>query len=114
MQFLNRVFNRQAMAIPARHVNRIQALELARFDDHVFQDFVNSMADVNLAIGIRRAIMQYEFDRTCTRNTQLFINAFVVPVFDPACLTFGQIAAHGKWRVGQVQGAAVVGFWGVI
>ena len=54
--------------------------------------------------------MQYKFNRACTRQAKLFINTFVVPVFNPARFSLGQIAAHGEGRVGQVQGAAVVGF----
>ena len=110
MQLFNRVFNWQAVAVPARHVHRVQPLELARLDDHVFQNLVDRMTDMDLAVGIRRAIVQHKLFCTAARDAQLFVNAFVFPFLGPARLALGQVAAHRKRRVGQVQGAAVIGF----
>ena len=59
------VFDGQAMAVPARNVDRIQPLELARFHDHVLQDLVDRVSHVNLAIGVRGAVVQHELG--CTR-----------------------------------------------
>ena len=46
MEFFNGVFDRQAMAIPAGDVLRVKASQLAGFDNHVFQHFVECMANV--------------------------------------------------------------------
>ena len=110
MQFFDGVFDRQAVAIPARHINRIHALELARLDDHVLEYFVDGVADVDLAVGVRWAIVQHKLRPALAHIAQLFVNAFVFPSLDPARLAFGQVAAHRERRVGQVQGAAVIGF----
>ena len=110
MLFLNRVFNRQAVAVPAGDVLRVQALELPCLDDHVLQNLVDGMAHVDLAIGVGRAVVQDELGLTQAGVTQLFINAFFFPFLHPARLAFGQVATHGEGRVGQVQGGAVVGF----
>ena len=112
VQFFDGVFNRQTMAIPARDVLRIHALELARLDDHVLQNLVGGMANVQLPVGIRRAIVQDEFGCAVARIAQFFIDAFFVPFLHPARLALGQVAAHGEGRIGQVQGAAIVGFTG--
>ncbi|OIQ71806.1 hypothetical protein GALL_465740 [mine drainage metagenome] len=51
------VFDRQAMAIPARHIHRVIARKLAGFGDHVLEDFVDRVADMDLAIGIGRSVV---------------------------------------------------------
>ena len=98
------------MAVPARHIDRVHALELARLDDHVLQDLVDGVTHVDLAVGIGWAVMQDEAGCVDACIAQLFVDAFVFPFLDPARLAFGQVAAHRKGRVRQVQGAAIVGF----
>ena len=112
MQLLNRVFDRQAVAVPAWHVDRVHALELARLDDHVLQNFVDGVADVDVAVGIGRAVVQHKAGRTAAGSAQLFVNALFFPFLHPARLALGQVAAHGEGGIGQIQGAAVVGSGG--
>src|SRR5690606_40899703 len=50
----------QAMAIPARHVGGVEAGQGARADDHVLDDLVNRVADVDAAVGVGRAVVQDE------------------------------------------------------
>ena len=109
MRLLDRVLDRQAVAIPAGHETGVEAGQLARLDDHVFQDVVGRVAHVQHAIGVGRAVVQHEQRRAAARDAQALVQAAVVPVLDPARLALGQVAAHRKRRVGQVEGAAVVG-----
>ena len=51
-------FDGHAMAIPSWYITRIEACHLAAFHDHVLQNLVDRMADMNIAIGIGRPIMQ--------------------------------------------------------
>jgi hypothetical protein len=60
---LDRVLDRQAVAVPARDVLRVEALELALLDDHVLEDLVDRVAHVDLAVGIGRAVVQDELGR---------------------------------------------------
>ena len=57
MEFFNGVFDWQTMAIPTGDVLRIKASQLARFDDHVLQYFIERMANVQFAVRIGRAVM---------------------------------------------------------
>ena len=50
--FLDLPFDRQAVAVPARHVGRIEAGQVARLDDDVLQDLVDRVAGVQLAIPL--------------------------------------------------------------
>ena len=106
---LDRVFDRQAMAVPARREARVVAGQLARLDDHVFEDLVGRVADVQRAVGVRRTVVQHEARLAVAHVAQALVEAFVAPLLDPARLAFGQVAAHRERRVGQVQRAAVVG-----
>ena len=56
------------MTIPARHVRRIKTAQGLGLDDDVFEYLVDGMADVDVTIGVGRAIMQDEF-RTCLLYT---------------------------------------------
>ena len=58
--FFNLPFNRQAVAIPTGDVIRVKPRHLRSAIDHVLQNLIQRMADMQIAIGIGRAIMQHE------------------------------------------------------
>ena len=105
----DRVFNRQPVAIPTGHVLGIKAGQLAGLDDHVLEHLVDGVAHVDGAVGVGRAVVQDELGRSAARGAQLLVHAFVLPLLHPTRLALGQVAAHRKRGVGQVEGAAVVG-----
>ena len=109
MKFFDSVFNRQTVAVPAGDVLRIKTGQLARLDDHVFQHFVQRVADVQFAVGIRRAVVQHKQRLAVARHTQLFVQTLLGPAFGPGRFALGQVAAHGEGRVRQVQRGAVIG-----
>ena len=110
MQFFDGVFNRQTVAVPARNVVRIHALELTRLDDHVLEHLVDGVADVDLAIGVGRTVVQNEPFLAFAGFAQLFIESAVVPLLDPPGLAPGQVATHRERGIWQVEGFAVIGF----
>ncbi len=109
MQFFNGVFNRQTMAVPTRDVLRIKAGQLAAFHNHVFEHLVQRMADVQFAVGVRRAVVQHKQRLAVAGHAQLFVKPFVRPSLGPRGFALGQVAPHGKGRVGQIKGVAVIG-----
>src|SRR5690606_6550658 len=48
--FLDRDLDRQAVAVPARDVRRIEAGQVARLDDDVLEDLVDRMAKLDCAV----------------------------------------------------------------
>jgi hypothetical protein len=96
------------MAVPTGHVLRIKAGELPCLDDHVLEDLVGRMAHVDLAVRIRRAVVQHEEGLSATGIAQARVAAFLFPLGDPAGLSLGQVAPHRERCVGQVQRVAVV------
>ena len=53
-------FDRQAVAVPSGHVIGILAKHGLRTVDHILQDLVERMSDMQLAVGIGRAVMQHK------------------------------------------------------
>ena len=105
---LDLVLDRQAVAVPARHVGRIEAGERLRADDDVLQHLVDRMADVDVAVGIRRAIVQHEARAAGADLADALIELFLLPLGDPLRFALGQVAAHREGGVGQVQGVFVI------
>ena len=52
--------DRQAMAVPTGHVWRMKAGQQARFHHHVLANLVDRVPHVDVAVGIRRAVVQDE------------------------------------------------------
>ena len=69
--FLDLQLDRQAVAVPARHVGRIEAVERARLDDDVLEDLVDRMPDMDHAVGIRRTVVQHEARPSAREFAQL-------------------------------------------
>ncbi len=91
--------NGQAMTIPTWHIARVFTHHLLRAHYHIFKNFIQRMADVQMAIGIGGAIMQGKA-RTACFFAQTVVNADLAPHFEPFGFTLGQASAHreiGLW-----------------
>ena len=108
MLLFHLVFDRQAVTIPARHIRRIEPGQGFTLDDNVFEHLVDRVADVNVAVRIRRAVVQNEFWPALGRLAYALINALFLPRFKHGGFAFGEIAAHGKWRVEKVECVFVI------
>ena len=87
------------MTVPARHIRCIKASQGLASQDDVFQDFIDGMTDMDIAIGIRRAVVQDKFRPALHFFAQFLITLLLIPAFQPFRLAFGQIASHGKRRI---------------
>jgi hypothetical protein len=54
------VLDRQAVAIPARHERHIEPRHQLRADDQVLEHLVQQVAEVDVAVGIGRAVVEDE------------------------------------------------------
>ena len=89
-------FDGQAMTIPARHIIGIFPQHGLRAVNHIFQNFIQRMTDMQLAIGIGRAIMQHKFRGISPFCPQSFIQIQLLPMRQNLGLFFWQAAPHGK------------------
>ncbi len=106
---LDLVLDRQTVAIPARHIRRVEAGQGARADDHVFDHLVHRVTNVNIAVGIRRAIVQDELRATFADLPQLPVQVNAVPALQNLRLALWQTGLHRKCRGRQIEGRFVIG-----
>ncbi len=109
MLLLDAPLDRQAMAIPAGHVIGILARHLMRADDNVLQDLIEGVADVDVAVGVGRAVVQHELRAPLAGFAQRRIEAFARPARQNLGLLLRQPRAHGKVGLRQEQGLRIVG-----
>jgi hypothetical protein len=95
-------FDRQAVAIPAGHVRRVSARERVEADDDVFENFVEGVADVHVAVRERRPIVQNEFGRAGAALLDALIELARFPLRQPLRFPCHQIGFHRKVRLGQI------------
>ncbi len=102
------VFHRQAVTIPARHIGRIKSLHRFIFDDDVFEDFVQCVADMNIAVRVRRAVMKNEFLSAFGGPADTGVDIPLLPFFKLEGFPVRQIGLHRKIRRRQVDRILIV------
>ena len=108
--FIHLMFNGQAVAIPARHINTIKPGHVFGFDDNIFNNFIERRAQVNIAISIGRAIMQNVWDFPFGRFPDFRINVHFFPILEHLRLALRQIRLHRKISLGKIQCLFVIHF----
>jgi hypothetical protein len=101
--------DRHAVAVPAGHVRGVEPGERPRLDDHVLQDLVDRVADVDVAIRVRRAVVEHEAGPPLRHRAETAVEAGVLPGLHPRGLALREVAAHRERRVEQVQRVLVIG-----
>jgi hypothetical protein len=107
-------FDRQAVAVPARHVIGIEAEHLLALGHHVLEDLVERMPDMDVAIGVGRAVMKHEFRPAAGSLAQPLVEGDLVPVLEDFRLALRQAGAHREFRLRQEQGFGIVGCVGLL
>ena len=102
------VLDGQTVTVPPGHIGRIVAVECSRFDDDVLQHFIDSVADMNGAVGVRRAIRQFETWTPCRGFPDLAIDILSIPFLDHSRLSLGQVCPPGKIRFREIQRFLVI------
>ena len=98
------------MTIPARNIRSVFSAQSLRFNNHVFQDFINRMTDMNFTVCIRWAIVQNKLLASGACLTDFLIQADTFPTRQHLRLALGQIATHRKFGIGQIQRRFVLAF----
>src|SRR6185369_6521334 len=91
---LDHPFDRQAVAVPARNVEGVLARHLLRAVDHVLQDLVQRVADMDVAVRIRGTVMQDELLAALRGLAQLLPQVHLLPGRNDLLLALRQVAAH--------------------
>ena len=95
-------FDRQAVTVVARHIGRIESGHRLRLDDDVLQHLVERVSEMDVPVGVRRAVMQDELRSRLPRSAQLAVEVHCVPLLTRGGLGRLQIRLHRKTCAGQV------------
>ncbi|MET3160875.1 hypothetical protein ABIF34_007900 [Bradyrhizobium japonicum] len=107
-------FDRQAVAVPAGHVVGVEAEHLLALGHDVLENLVQRVADMDVAVGVGRAVMQHEFGAALGFLAQPVVEADVVPVFQDLRLALRQAGAHREFGLRQEQGFRIVFDFGLL
>ena len=100
----------QAVGIKTGHIGSLIALHVLVTDDDILDDLVQGGAHVDVAVCIRRAVMQDELRLALVVLHELIVQVVVVPILEHDRLLFGQTGTHLKQGLGQIQGTVVLRF----
>ena len=109
-------FDREPVTVPAGDVVGIVSQHLLGARHHVLQDLVERVPDMDVAVRIRRTVVQDEFGSAARSCAQARIEAELLPARENLRLLLRQPSAHGKVGFGEKKSLAVVagGFGHVI
>ncbi len=105
--------DRQSVAIPAGHVRRVKTGKPLALDDDVLEDLVDGMTDVNLAVGIGRAVVEHKPGPLLPGFAELAVKLQRLPALELFRLALRQVALHRESGGGEVQRGFVVNGHGV-
>ncbi len=108
-QILERfVLDGESVHIPAGNELRILPVEQCDLHEHVLEHHVQEMAHVQLAVRVRRSVVQ---NPRAARRVALqapFVRTVVVPPLDALRLSLGKVRLHWKGGPRQIQRAPVI------
>ncbi len=96
------MFDRKTVTIPTRHVERVMPAHGLIFDNEVFEDLVQGMADMDAAVRVRRPVMEHIPGLTGRLPADSSIRTFGFPVLEHLRLTLSQIGLHRERSLRQV------------
>ncbi|OQC73760.1 MAG: hypothetical protein BWX45_00311 [Deltaproteobacteria bacterium ADurb.Bin002] len=97
------VFDRQSMAIPARDIYAVETGHVFGLDHDILDDFVQRRSQMNIAVGVGRAVMQNIGFFALGTRADLVVNVHIFPSFQHFRLAPGQIRLHGEIGLGKIQ-----------
>ena len=98
----------QAVGVPAGDVGGAIARHVLVLDDDVLEDLVHGGADVDVAVGVGRAVVEDEPGLAGVFVHQLVVGDFRPLGVEQLGLPLGQARPHGELRFGQVDGLVVI------
>ena len=94
--------DRQPVAIPARDIGRAEAAQGLVLDDDVFENLVQGRADMHVAVGKGRAIVQDKLLRAGTLGLDGGIKPGGLPLLQPRRFPRDQVRLHREIGLRQV------------
>ncbi len=92
--------DRQTVAVPSRHIRRIEAGHGLRLHHKVLDALVQRMPQVDRAVGVRRAVMEDVPWPPRASLTNLVVQPLLLPCLQTRRLVQRQVRLHGKAGLG--------------
>ena len=86
----------KAMRIPAEDKWGLIALHVLVTDGEIFEEPIEHVAAVNVAVGVWRAIMEKVFFATLSVLVHLFVKIHLMPLFNHLRFFDGEVSPHLK------------------
>jgi hypothetical protein len=106
---LDTELDRQAVAVVSGHVRRIEARHRSRLDDEILEDLVEGRAEVDLAVRVRRTVVQHELRSAVAAFGDLPVEIHRLPAREPLRLGRLQVGLHREVGPGQIDGVLPLG-----
>ncbi len=100
--FVDLMLDRQPVAIPARHVDCVEAGHRAGFDDHVLQHLVQDVAEVEVTVGLRRSVVQDPQRPVGRRLANALVNTERLPPREHLGLALEEVRLHREGGFRQI------------
>ena len=92
------------MAVPTGDEGRIVTIHGLKLYDEVLQEFVEGVTQVNVAVGIRRTIVQNIRRLTGAGLANLLVDSGLLPLFQQLRLQLRQVGLHGEGGLRKIDG----------
>src|SRR3989442_683341 len=100
--------DRKAVTVPAGDVDRVEAEHRARLHDDVFEDFVEDVTQVDVAVRVRRAVVQDPEGAVRGDLAEALVHPELFPPGEHLRLALREVGLHGEGGFRQVQRGFVV------
>ena len=96
------------MGIPAGDIGCLVAGHVLIADNHVLQNLVQRGADMNITVGIGRAVVQNEAGLLRIVLHELMIGAYLIFSVQQCRLPLGKTGPHGEIRLRQMDRLVII------
>ncbi|MPM23054.1 hypothetical protein SDC9_69517 [bioreactor metagenome] len=110
----NGAFNGKTVSVPAGHIRSAPTGHVLIPHNDILQNFVECGTNMDVAVGIGRAVMKNEFRLSLIFFHEVSVNVGRLEGSEHFRLPAGQSRAHGKIGLGQIDGLIVVLRHGVV
>src|SRR4030066_309668 len=108
--FIYLMFYRKPMAVPSGYVRGIKSLHRLRPDNDIFEDLIQSVTNVDIAISIRRPIVEDIFLSILTSFPEPLIKISCLPFLKHDLFHFGEVCLHREVGPGEVERVFIILF----
>ena len=98
------MLDRETVAVPTRHVRRAETAHGLVTQDGVLEELVERGADVDVAVGEGRTVVEDEGGLAGGTGLDLAVETVALPMGDADGFAFGQAGPHREVGDGQVEG----------